>query len=238
MADYQIDISMSGDTVNALLDQGYNLYAFKAVDTSNRGGAPLVWFKTQNFATDTQIDWQVDYEAYTSLTKIIPKGKITASNHYPIDLGQTLVVMGTTGTGEVEGKGTEGAISILNQTSTPMTCGISQMVSGSAAPMCAFPLNGNMLDVIAPIEKVLLMFATNTVDTGTVIFQSFSQGVLIDLTAVNNRTVTYDINTGWSWGTGTWAKKIAPGTDMVPFLIESSARIVAAQEKLLAARTA
>ena len=232
MADYQVNIIMSDATVNALLEQGYNLYAFKAVDASNKKGAPLVWFKTKTFATSTEIDWQVDYEAYTSLSEIIPKGIIKASNHYPIDLGQTLVVTGATGTGKVQGTGTEGAISIVNQTSTGMTCGISQKVGGNAAPMCAFPLNGNMLDVIAPIEKVLLMFATNALNTGTVIFQSFSQGVLIDLTASNTRDVNYDINTGWSWDGGTWAKKIAPGTDLVPFLIESSNSVKEAQKKL------
>jgi hypothetical protein len=240
MADYTIDISMSDDTVAKLLGQGFSLFAFKAVDSSNTGGVPLVWFKTQNFATDTLVEWKVDYEAYTSLTAIVPKGKITASNHYGIDLGQRLVVMGDTGTGNVDKNGVPKAISILNQSPKhkPMTCGIAQLVGGSATPMCAFPLNGTGLDVIAPIEKVFLMFATNKVDTGTVIEQSFGQGILIDLTAANERQVTYDIDAGWGWDGGVWATTYPASTEMVPFLIESSDAIKAATQTLLDATAA
>lgn len=119
-----------------------------------------------------------------------------------------------------------------------MTCGISQMVAGSAKPMCAFPLSGSDLDVFAPIEKVFLMFATKQVNTGTVIEQSFGQGVFIDLTAQNSRNLTYDIDAGWSWDGGVWAKAYPASTLMVPFLIESSATLSASKDKLLLAAKA
>ena len=87
--------------------------------------------------------------------------------------------------------------------------------------MCAFPLHGLMLDVIEPIEKVMFMFATNTQNTGTVIYKSYSSGVMIDLTQSQTRAVNFGIDAGWTWGTGTWAKQYPPSTSLVPLLIEN-----------------
>ena len=86
--------------------------------------------------------------------------------------------------------------------------------------MCAFPLFGGSRDVIAPIEKVLLMFATDAVDTGTVIEQAFTDGLMIDLTASNQRAVGYVINKGWTPTDQSWAKPVASGTDLVAMLID------------------
>ncbi|HVL40679.1 MAG TPA: hypothetical protein VM348_00900, partial [Brevundimonas sp.] len=118
--------------------------------------------------------------------------------------------------------GTPSAISVLNQGPQPWTTGISQLTNGVANPMCAIPLNGNMMDVVAPIERVLLTFATNTVNTGTVQYKCFSSGVMVDLTAAQTRAVAFDINQGWSWGTGTWAASVLPNANLVPLLITSS----------------
>ena len=87
--------------------------------------------------------------------------------------------------------------------------------------MCAIPLNGKMMDEVVPIEKVLLTFASNTVDTGTVIYKCFSSGLMIDLTKSNNRSVAFDIDNGWSWDGGTWATEIAPNANLVPLLIQN-----------------
>lgn len=91
--------------------------------------------------------------------------------------------------------------------------------------MCAFPLYGTNLNVITPIEKVLLTFSSEPANTGQVIQQAFSTSLKIDLTGApaNTRTVNYDINKGWEWGGETWAKKYQAGWDLVPVLIESAA---------------
>ena len=39
-----------------------------------------------------------------------------------------------------------------------------------------------MVVTFTPVEKILLMFATAVIDTGSVIEQAFSPGALIDLT--------------------------------------------------------
>lgn len=219
-SNYSIDINLSQATVGALSGGSYELYGFKAVKSSQGGGQPVVWFKSNDYSLTTAVKWQVDYQAYTSKSSIIPNGTITAAANYDIAIGQALTVKGSQGTGTVGAGQVGNAISIMNETSDPFTCGISQLVGGSSNPMCAFPLYGNQLDVMAPIEKVLLMFATTQVNTGTVIEKAYSSGVLIDLTAVNNRTVDFDINKGWSWGGFSWAQSVAPSADLSPLLID------------------
>ena len=93
--------------------------------------------------------------------------------------------------------------------------------------MCAFNLYGNSLDVIAPIEMVLFMFASDQINTGTVIEKAFSQGLLIDLTGApnNTRTVSFDINKGWEWGGERWATKVPPSSKLIPLLIQNSAAL-------------
>lgn len=220
---YQVNISMSQATVTALTAQGFKLYGFKAVKTTAGGGAPVVWFQTSTFGLTTAVNWTEQYQAYTTSSQAITNGQITATNAYDIDLQQTLDVTGTTGVGSVNTlQGTANAISILNQTSTPFTCGISQMQGGVATPLCAFPLNGNMLDVIAPIEQVIFMFATTAINTGSVVYQAFSQGVLLDLTTEPTTPCSFDINEGWSWGGGPNGQAIQAQANLVPFLIQSA----------------
>lgn len=226
---YQIIIDMSDETVAKLDSGGYFLYAFKAVAAGQEGGAPTVWFKTETYSLTTTVDWNKQYQAYTSQNEIVANGQIVASASYDIDLHQTLQVVTDRGTGQVVQGGQALAIAIDNQTSTEMTCGISELVGSKANPMCAFPLYGNQMDVIAPIEKVLLMFATDSVNTGTVIERALSVSLLVDLTADNQRSVEYDINQGWAWGGGAWATEYAPETALTPLLIETAAdtRLVA-----------
>jgi hypothetical protein len=64
-----------------------------------------------------------------------------------------------TGGGEVVQGRAPLAVSIHNPADRPFTYGIAQLVGSSSGPVCAFPLHGNGLDVIAPGEEVLLAFS-------------------------------------------------------------------------------
>lgn len=222
---YQVIIKMSQETVTKLKNGKYFLYGFKAVQSKAGGGYPLIWFKSQTFGLQTLVAWQVDYQVYTSLEEIIPNGTITASNPYPADLGNILKVETGTGTGTVIQGGPESSISIKNLTKTEFTCGISEVGPEGAKPMCAFPLYGTNLNVITPIEKVLLTFSSEPQNTGQVIQQAFSTSLKVNLTGApsKTRTVSYHINEGWSWGGEPWAKTYEAGWDLVPVLIEPAA---------------
>ncbi len=218
---YKIEIAMKQDTVAALTGDGYYLYGFKAVKTPGGKGSPVVWFRTSHFGLKTELDWAEQYQAYTTSGQIVPGGRISATNAYDIGLDQTLNVTGTDGTGSVNTqKGTSAAISIDNLTTTQFTTGISQtQPDGTVSPMCAFNLFGKHLDLVAPVEKVLLMFSSVPVHTGTVIEQAYSSGLSIDLTGENARAVGYDINAGWDCNGETWGTQVAPQANLVPMLI-------------------
>lgn len=222
---YSINIAMSQATVTGLTDQKFNLYGFKAVKTSAGGGAPVVWFKALpgSYGLSTTVAWSEQYQAYTTNSTAITNGQITNVNAYDIDLAQTLDVSSSSGTGTVDGAhGTPSAISIYNQTTSPFVCGISQLQGGVAQPMCAFPLNGKMIDVIAPIEKVVLMFATDSFNTGSVIFQAVGQTALIDLTDAQSVNITFDINNGWGPTSNPDVHVLDPQVDLTPLVIQQT----------------
>jgi len=228
MSGYQITIQMSDATVDGLQGDGYQLYAFKAVEGSG-GGVPVVWFSSSTFSQSTVVSWTEAYQAYTAQAMQLGSNvTISTLASYPIELGEQLNVTNPEGTGVVVSGGPDPqAIAVLNQTAnpptpgTPMTCGISQQQGdGSYQPLCAFPLTGVGLDLIVPIEKVFLMFATLPVNTGTVIEKSYGPGVLVDLTSANQQSVAYDIDAGWT--PQPWAAVYPATTALVPLLISPS----------------
>lgn len=220
MANYEVTISLGPDTVRDLKGGTFKLYGFKAVSSSRTDGVPVIWYKTGTFNTSTKVSWVTKYEAYVAQSEDIPNGQITASASVGIDLAQQWNYR--PGSTEVVNKGQKGAISILNQTKEKYACGISELVAGVSNPLCAFPLYGGNMDAMAPIQKVLLMFATDVFTTGTVIYQAFGPALLIDLTANNSRGVSYDINEGWGWGNESWAKSYEATSNLTPLLIEHS----------------
>jgi len=235
---YSVTINMPQATVDALTNGNYQLYGFKAVKTTGTG-VPSVWFETESFGLKTKVNWTESYQAYTSTQDFQGLTQITATNAYGIDLNQTLNVKSKSGTGAIDTQtGVKSAISIYNEVAFPFTCGISQLQNGSYNPLCAFPLYGGGLDIVAPIAQVLLMFSTAQLNTGAVIFKAFSPGLLIDLTEDNAQTVNYDINLGWSWGGGPWAQKVKASSNLVPLLIQGSKSLNESYAKSLAQASA
>lgn len=219
MANYEINIELSPQTIDALAEGGYALWALKAVRTTQAGGAPLLWYSTTNITSVMQVTWQDQYAAYASTSQIIANAVINPNSSVNIDLGQTADLT-STGVLMVGGGGAPGAVSILNQGNQPWTVGQSQSVDGQSAPVCALPLYGNMLSQITPVEQVLLMFASSFANTGTVTYRTVAPGLLADLTAQNSCTVQFDINSGWN-PLGTPAQQVTPNTDTVPLLIQN-----------------
>jgi hypothetical protein len=225
MTQYQVQISMTAATVTALTESGSRLQAFRAVQSSDRAGRPLLW-RSPDYSATTYVDWTSRYFAYTSRSAIKAGQRVVVGFQAVIDTGQTLNVT-SGGIGEVSAEGRAGEISILNTTTTQFTCGIGGPAD-NPEPTCAFPLYGNHLQRIVPLPKILLMFSTQPLVPGTVIsgtimttLTSFGPAVLVDLGSESDRAVSYDINTGWSWGGFSWARQIPAGTDLVPLLIES-----------------
>jgi hypothetical protein len=214
---------MDQATVGALADGGFGLSAFKAVQAASATGAPLVWFASTDFALQTTLSWTDDCQAFTTSDPIVQRTTVLPQNAYDIATGDTLSVTGKTGTGSVISSGLDGTIGIQNGTTTPFTSGLLQAVAGSQAPLCAFPLHGQQLNLITPLEQVLLTISAAKPSVGEVVSVSYGPGVLIDLTeAPSPPSVTYGIDVGWSWGGGTWATSHAAEAPLPPLLIQPS----------------
>ncbi|MCT4601379.1 MAG: hypothetical protein N4A59_00570 [Marinifilum sp.] len=224
MANFEIKIKMTAQDVATLKEQGYSLYAFKAVRASGKG-SPTVWFnyEPQKLLTVTNINWVEKYQGYNSTSQIIENGTIQSSNDVSADLGDK-VSIDSNGNLSVTSDAAPASISFLNEAHQQFTIGISQEVSGKFEKLCAFPILGSGAGrIIEPITKVLLMFSTKVINTGTVITQAFSPGAFIDLTGVDSREVNYNVNDGWSANGATWLKNIPAFTDISSYLIEKSA---------------
>jgi len=213
-----ITISMSQQTANDLQDGGFTLCGFKAVGASQRGGQPLVWFTSTALGQLVSVKWAGQYEIYTSHTPIAPGVTITDTNAYPANLGQCLNVTDPAGTGTIVNGTAPTALEITNTTSAQLTAGIGQAVYGAANMLCAFPLYGNTMGVMQPIEQVALLFTTQPVNPGMVLEQAFAQGILLDLTTNPNATITFDINNGWS-GSNVPTQPVPAGTPLASLLI-------------------
>jgi hypothetical protein len=216
---YTINITMTVGTVMFLSRNGFALYGFKAVKTTNQGAAPLVLFRNSSVFLNTQVTWTDQYRAYLSSSPIIPNGTVAVSSAIAIDLGQTAVV-GQDGHLTAIAQGTPSAISLSSASFQQWTSGIAQpSADPQPSPLVALPLSGNGIEVITPVEKVLLLFAQTTFSAGTVSYKAYAPGILVDLTGASQRDVSYDINNGWNSGGNAWATPVAAQQDLIPILV-------------------
>jgi hypothetical protein len=225
---YQVTVTMAPATVTALVDSGCSLYVLRAVESADLAGRPLLWMSA-GYSVNTYVTWQDNYDGVTSPDMISAGQRVAAGFSAALDIGQLLGVQAG-GIGYVSSAGQPGALSILNTTSTYFTCGIGAGTGTAAAPFCAFPLYGNNIQVVVPLQKILLVFASQVIPPGTVIDNTYVKaltssgpGVLIDLTSASQRALSYDVNGGWTWGGYAWAQMVPADSNLVPLLIERPA---------------
>lgn len=213
---YSITIHMESDTVNTLKDQGFQLYAFRAVKGPSTG-KPVVWVVDDDLQNTITIDWTVQYGAFISSQSSAAGTRITNRTDKKTDLGQAFIVDNA---GHVNvGPGTPGTITIDNEFTKKYTCGISEFKDGVYNPLCAFDVLPKFSDLITPIQQVALMFATPVIKTATVIEVSVGPGIVMDVTDMNDRNVSFDILSGWKPDTEEGTVHFSSGDPMNPLLI-------------------
>lgn len=233
----KVDITLDQSSVTKLFQGGFWLYALIAVKSSDQAGRPLLWQRWQptQLAQKMVVGWTDALDAYTSTSPIQARQQVTVGFSAGIQVGQTLQVSQAGGGGTVVSGGSQGAVTILNQTQVQYTGGICRKPGDSGAePVCAFPVYPGFSEVITPVEKVLLMFSTSPLQLGTVIEGSLPQagsavvtallatspGVLIDCTGSDERDVRFNLSTGWSCDDAVWCKSVSSNADLVTLLIE------------------
>ena len=196
MANFSVNIAISQENVTTLKQQGFKLFGFKAVNVSVQGGSSVIWYETNQYLASTDVKREEKYQAYISQdTQISPQTPIQESNSADIELGQRMTIS-TTGSLNVTKDEPTNAVSVVADTGVSWTTGLNQLVDGVLKPLCAVPILSGFLDQFVPINKVLLMLATRPFVSGTVIVQAFSPGILVDLTGVGSRKISFDIGIG------------------------------------------
>jgi hypothetical protein len=168
-----------------------------------------VWLRLPVVANDIVIECGTQLQAYTSTDVNTPETPIHVSFATDIAIGQILTVNSKQGTGEVKADGEPQLVSILNQTGAAFATGISSghNFSKDIVRMCTMPLFGSDLKVVLPTVKAFLMVSGATVEVGTVLTHSSGPGVIVELSEDHERTLSYDIDAGWSWGGGCLGKQ-------------------------------
>jgi hypothetical protein len=218
---YQITIQLHDETMQALVEGGFALFAFQPVQASAAGGQPVLWLDSKALAQNIMLSWSPAYSAYISQSRIVVNGTISVTAKAPIAFGQVLEVQ-QDGTVQVTGGGPSDAISILNKTSTPYTCGVELQFAEGTPPIAAFPLYGNSLDAVAPLPQLLLLFETYPAQAGQILGRTLAQGLLVDFADGGQRTVSFDINKGWSWGGASWGQVVNANTPLDRTLIHQA----------------
>lgn len=227
-----LTVMMDQVTASALLKSGYRLYAFKAVRNSDLAGQVLVWLASDTYGLKTVIVWNAAYAAYVTRSQQDPP-EIDAT--FPIACGQTLSITDALGTGNVLNTGQPGAYTIQNNSDVAFRAGIAQQAAGSPAPqpLSAFPLYGNSVQVITPVERILLAFSTRSWQMGQAVDSlaaprlastaehAGTGALLVDMDGAGSmgRSVQFDINRGWDWGAAGWGQSVPVTAPLASVLI-------------------
>jgi hypothetical protein len=197
---YTLNITCPGPTVQALVAQGSSLVAFSAVQGSDSSALPLVWLVTTAFGETFAVSWSATYGAYASTSPLTPGRIVQMSTSAPITPGQRFTVQAGP-VGSVTAVGVAGMIEIVNAGTTEWICGTQQIVNGTRAPVCAYPLHGQNMQTILPLPKVVLLFTTARTSVGEVWPGDLPHGPILslDMTSQTSASVTYDIDAGWTW---------------------------------------
>lgn len=242
---YSLIINLSQDTVMELNKGSYTLCCFLACQSPNANlGKPLCWGVTKTFLNSVRISWQDSLCGYISTSSITENASIyipqpltmfqpaavtsknavdavTAST-YQIQLHQRMLIQNY-GAISIDQNNSYNTVLIQNNTSTPYSSGIGILdnLDNKYYGICALNLFGNNNIQIAPVNKAFLMFSSKDVQHNTVISVSESAGMLIDFNGSidNTRTVSYDINCGWSSNQEVWGVTYPGGTDLKNLLI-------------------
>ncbi|WP_428231396.1 hypothetical protein [Flavobacterium sp.] len=234
-------INFSQETVEALNKENYTLCCFLACKSENTSAfTPLCWSVTKSFLKSVVIEWEYNLSAYLSTSEItdnkiiyIPQpefAKTTSRSrsrsimgtNYRIAVQQRMLIKNY-GEVIVDAENAFETVLIQNDSTTEYTTGLCIYSNNDDQYYgnCAFKTYGGHTIKVAPANKAFLMVSSKDIQNSTVILKSENPGMLIDFTTSNDnsRTVTYDINNGWSSDGQVWGIQYPTGTNLKTLLV-------------------
>lgn len=222
---YEVDINLDNDTLDALA-QGFQMQVFKGVKSANSKGAlPTVWYTIEEFSSTVKSSWSETYGGYFSDTNIREGVTVDISTQQPMNPGDVITLSESGSASVSTSGGVEGAFSFDSKKETTWTSGLLVAPEGQKlAPVCAFPQYGAVGNIIAPYEKVLILFTQKQLDTGAVVETAVSKSISIILSTQTPKvTVGFNINTGWDTKGNPQAKENPMNFALAPDLIVPAA---------------
>src|ERR1051325_965950 len=209
-------ISLSPSTVDALTVGEFSLLAFAGVQAT-AAGEPLVWIQLQEISTEMHVDWSPVYAAYVRPTPDTV-GTGFPSSMSPILPGQMLTVLENRSIRVTE-DGSAGAMSFLNMMDKGGICGLHAMTEVPFG-IVEFPMRAHSMIAVAPGMKGRFVFGSSPTQPGMALDRTFAQGVLVDFSEAPQRSASFDINEGWSFGGASWAERVPANTVLRELLIQ------------------
>ncbi|AQR60921.1 hypothetical protein BZG35_04080 [Brevundimonas sp. LM2] len=166
----------------------------------------------------TTIAFGDDLSVYLSPTAIEPNAVVGVGARVEVALGQT-ARLNDTRLLTAFASGLPGVAALINDGEEAWTWGLCRTLAGEMAPICAFPLHGHGMGMLAPTDRIVAVFATDSTPLGSVVETAFGPGLLIDFSGAKARAVSFDIDRGWAAEGAAWARRIPAGSALGPLLI-------------------
>jgi hypothetical protein len=219
--EYRLNIHFSAETANALVSGNFSLLALQSSQSTIDGGQPVLWLKshfTDPAAAELVIQVSDESGAYVSASPIISGRVISPAAQSMLRYGQVMRIQAD-GRVAISYDGPAGGLSILNESTIPWSCGLTN----PSKAIAAVPLYGLMMNTFAPVPRLLVAITSYPGYVEQSVLESIeADGFLADFKGVTDRDVTFDINKGWGWGGWSWGQILPARTPLAPALIEWS----------------
>jgi hypothetical protein len=225
MTKYSVTIDLDNETL-AALNNGFQMQVYKGVKTSSPTGAlPTVWFDVNKFASTVTVSWEEQFGGYFSNTQVRNGVVVDISTQQPMNPGDVITLSDTGSASVSTTGGVDGAFAFKSDQTTEWTSGLlSKNSQGKFSPICAFPQYGAVGNIMAPYEKILLLFTQDQLDTGAVVETAVSRSISIIMSTLKpTANVGFSINTGWETNGNPQAKENPQNFALAPDLILPSA---------------
>jgi hypothetical protein len=220
---HKLTVAIDPASLGDLVDMGVSLYVFLGFQTSNRTAVPLVFQAESALSATMNVAWTESYVGFVSQTLLADgvddpgKRTIDVASSSPARLGQVLTLSSTFELAPMSGGG-GGALTFRNGRSAEVTCG--RGYGDSLRPSCAARLVPRIDLVIAPVQLVYLMLSTSQFDVGSWVSTTAGNGLTVDMTGIEARTVTFDMTApnAWREADSVWAQPVPPDSPLVDVL--------------------
>lgn len=208
-------------TIVGLRGSGQRLFAYLAFATPSINAMIAPLLDSNQYGMMNQLRWSWLFDGMVqwlpSGPDAAPPGALyTARSELALGVGQ-LMVLQTNGSVTVQANGQPDLFGWINQTDTPVRCGLGLSGANSKPALISVMLHGNNSQWLQSLPKALFMFASFEPNPDVQLATATGPAILVTLATNKPVVLYYDINLGWR--TGVDAYQIVPvETPLAPLI--------------------